>query len=163
MAMCKTHPDLFDISMAPSSLSAQEHIDSLERELFTLQQQTGPASHTRAQKGKDVVVPKTNKDNKQAESEHSNHHAQPRQYYAQKSSLLMQHHHLHQCHSKWRSHKQLFPPPIAKSQNTHSPMHVTPAMWYCRITTMQEYSSHQLARIQSQPIALSLQYIMTRL
>ena len=41
MAMCKTHPDLFDIStnmLTPLSLSVQEHIDSLECELFALQQ-----------------------------------------------------------------------------------------------------------------------------
>ena len=41
MATRETHPDLFDIGtnmLTPSSLSAQERIDSLERELFTLQQ-----------------------------------------------------------------------------------------------------------------------------
>ena len=41
MAMHKTHSDLFDIStnmLTPSSLSAQECIDNLEHELFTLQQ-----------------------------------------------------------------------------------------------------------------------------
>ena len=70
MAMHKTHPDLFDIGtnmLTSSSLSAQEYIDSLKHELFTLQQwQMGPASHTRVQKGKDAVTPEANKDNKQA-------------------------------------------------------------------------------------------------
>ena len=73
MAMRKTHPDLFDIGtnlLTPSSLSAQEHINSLEHKFFTLwQRQTGPASHTRVQKGKDAVALKANKDNKQVESE----------------------------------------------------------------------------------------------
>ena len=39
MATHKTHPDLFDIGtnmLTPSSLSAQERIDSLECELFAL-------------------------------------------------------------------------------------------------------------------------------
>ena len=91
------------------------------------------------------------------------HHTQPRRYYAQKSLLLIPHHCPHQHRSQWRSHKQLSPPPIAKNQSTHLPMHVMPATRYCRIATMQEYSSHHLARSQSQPIALSLQYITTRL
>ena len=41
MAMRENHPDLFDIGtnmLTPSSLSAQERIDSLERELFALRQ-----------------------------------------------------------------------------------------------------------------------------
>ena len=41
MATRETHPDLFDIStnmLTPSSLSAQERIDSLECKLFTLRQ-----------------------------------------------------------------------------------------------------------------------------
>ena len=87
------------------------------------------------------------------------HHAQPRQYYAQKSSLLVLHHHPHQHCSQWRSSKQSSPPLGAKNWNTHLPMPMMPAMQYCRIATMQEYSSHQLARNQSQPITLSLQYV----
>jgi hypothetical protein len=41
MATCKTHPGLFDIGtnmLIASSLSAQEHIDSLECELLALRQ-----------------------------------------------------------------------------------------------------------------------------
>jgi len=75
MATRETHPDLFDIGtnmLTPSSLSAQERIASLERELFALRQrQIGPASRTRAQKGKDVAASETNKDDKEADSERS--------------------------------------------------------------------------------------------
>ena len=75
MATHETHPDLFDIGtnmLTPSSLSAQEHIDSIERELFALRQrQIGPASRTRAQKGKDAAVTEVNRDDKQVENRHS--------------------------------------------------------------------------------------------
>ena len=71
----ETHPDLFDIGtnmLTPSSLSTQERIDSLECELFALRQRpTGPASRTRAQKGKDAAATEVNRDDKQVENEHS--------------------------------------------------------------------------------------------
>ena len=166
MAMCETHPDLFDIGtnmLTPLYLSAQECIDSLEHELFApRQRQTGPASHTREQKGKDAAVPKTNKDDKQAKSEHSDP--------PHPTKMVL-------CPEVVITHAE--PPPPLVLQSVEKPHAVIPAanseelehpFANAQDTSYAVLQNHNYAgvfkpptRKKHQPITPSLQYIKTKL
>ena len=133
MATHKTHPNICETNMlTPLSLSAQEHIDSFEHELFALWQcQASPLSHTRVQKGKNIVEPETTKDTDQRKASIVPHHVLSRWYYVLKLSLLMKHWHYHQCHSQQRRNQLPYQSPTTRNQSIHSPILMMPVLWIC--------------------------------